>query len=171
MQKNNDSDGGKERDSICSHVPILWFYYPTASASLRLLTCHVYTCAQPVHIQIGVCDTQPSITSLESSRSCCAPIHTLSHCFDFSKYKDVNQLPPLVRRRGIHTRRLTCAPVCACAPNTRGRARTHINYPSLSSSHFPPSLFRSLITPPQPFHYLRVISCASMVHNTLLMDN
>lgn len=94
---DNDSGGGKERDSICSHVSILWLYYPIASTSPRLLTCHVYTCAQAVHIQISVRDTQPSITSLESFRSRCAPIHTLSHCFDFSKYKDVNQLPPLVR--------------------------------------------------------------------------
>lgn len=150
MQKNNDSDGGKERDSICSHVPILWFYYPTASASLRLLTCHVYTCAQSVHIQIGVCDTQPSITSLESSRSCCAPIHTHSHCFDFSKYKDVNQLPPLVRRKGIHTRWLTCALVRACvrAEHARTHAHTHklsinvllpLSSISLSLSHHSPS--------------------------------
>lgn len=96
-QRNNDSDGGKERDSICSHISILSFYYPIASVSLRLLTCHIYTCVQAVHIQISVCDTQPSITSLESFRSRCAHIHTLSHCFDFSKYKDVNHLPPLVR--------------------------------------------------------------------------
>lgn len=167
-KKNNDSDGGKERDSICSHVSILWFYYPIASASLRLLTCHIHTCAQAVHIQISVCDTQPSITSLESCRSCCAPIHTLSHCFDFSKYKDVNQLPPLVRG-GEFIHAGSRARLCVLAQHTR--THTHINYPSMSSSHFPPSLFRSLITPPQPFHYLRVISCASMVHNTLLMDN
>lgn len=66
-------------------------------ASLRLLTCHIYTRVQAVHIQISVCDTQPSITSLESFRSRCAPIYTHSHCFDSSKYKDVNHLPPLVR--------------------------------------------------------------------------
>lgn len=169
MQKNNDSHGGKERDSICSHISILWLYYPIASASLRLLTCHIHTCAQAVHIQISVCDTQPSITSLESFRSRCAPIHTLSHCFDFSKYKDVNQLPPLVRGgEFIHAGSRAC--LCMFSEHTRGR-HTHINYPSMSSSHFPPSLFCSLITPPQPFHYLRVISCASMVHNTLLMDN
>lgn len=146
----------------------LFFDYPSAGAARRLLTCHISARAQAVHVAISVCDTQPSITSLESFRSRCAPIHTLSHCFDFSKYKDVNQLPPLVRG-GEFIHAGSRARLCMFCEHTR--THTHINYPSMSSSHFPPSLFCSPITPPQPFHYLRVISCASMVHNTLLMDN
>lgn len=125
---------------------------------------HIYTCVcsgECACAYVSVCDTQPSITSLESFRSCCAPIHTHSQCFDFSKSKDVNHLPPLVRAgEFIHT-----------ATRARRWARTHtrMKYPSTSSSHSPPSLSR--VTPPPPFHYLRVISCASVVHNTLLMDN
>lgn len=115
-------------------------------------------------VRVYVCDTQPSITSLESFRSRCAPIHTLSHCFDFSKSKDVNHLPPSSQSRGIHTRGM----------HARRRARTHTrNQPSINVLLPLPSIsiLRSLVTPPQPFHYLRVISCASVVHNTLLMDN
>lgn len=105
---------------------------------------HIYTCVwsgecacayvnEHMSVCSCVCDTQPSITSLESFRSCCAPIHTHSQCFDFPKSKDVNHLPPRVRARkfihtGTHAR--------LCTPWTR----TCINYPSTSSSHSPPSL-------------------------------
>lgn len=124
MEKNNDSDGGKERHSICSHISILRFDYPIASVPLRLLTCHICARVLAVHIQIGVCDTQPSITSLESFRSRCAPIHTLSHCFDFSKYKDVNHLPPLVRGgEFIHAGSRAC--LCMVSMHTRVQTHTH----------------------------------------------
>lgn len=102
---------------------------------------HIYTvCVASsvyVHMQMYVCDTQPSITSLESCGSCCAPMHTHSRCFDFSKYKDVNHLPPLVRAgEFIHTG----THACLCTPPPPPSTQTHTNYPSTSSSHFPPSL-------------------------------
>lgn len=108
---------------------------------------HIYTCVWSSvymcickcvceYVALCVCDTQPSITSLESFRSRCAPIHTHSLCFDFSKSKDVNHLPPRVRAgEFIHTG-------ARARQHAGPRARTHtrISDPSTSSSHSPPSL-------------------------------
>jgi len=119
------------------------------------------------HVFVCVCDTQPSITSLESFRSRCAPIHTHSLCFDFSKSKDVNHLPPRVRAgEFIHTGTHARLHTAACTHTHMHKRSINVLLPLPSIS-----VLLSLVTPPQPFHYLRVISCASVVHNTLLMDN
>ena len=158
-QENNKSQGGKEWASIYSLIqktlsPPLASYYPIASSPLILLTCHisvlvcgawgVCTCICKcvcgcVCVWVHTCDTQPSITSLESFRSRCAPIHTHSQCFDFQKSKDVNHLPP----PGECTHTDAHARTPAHARPRRTRTHTRMSYPSTSSSHSPPSLSRS----------------------------
>ena len=158
-QKNNESQGGKEWASIYSLIqktlsPPLASYYPIASSPLILLTCHISVlvcgawgvctciCKCVCVVFLRTCDTQPSITSLESFRSRCAPIHTHSQCFDFPKSKDVNHLPPLVRAgECTHTGVHACMP--ARARPHRACTHTRMSYPSTSSSHSPPSLSRS----------------------------
>lgn len=123
-QKHNDCDGGGERDSICSHISFLSFYYPITSVPHTFNMSHLYLCAGCAHSNQCVCDTQPSITSLESFRSRCAAIHTLSHCFDSSKYKDVNHLPPLVRGgEFIHAGSRSC--LYLVSEHTLAQTHTH----------------------------------------------
>lgn len=146
--------GGKARASILSLMwktflyppPPFPFYYPTASTRTFNMS-HISTCVcvggrRSVHVHMQMCarDTHPSITSLESFRSRCAPIHTHSHCFDFSKYKDVNHLPPLRQSRGIHTHwdTRTARP----AVHTHLRAHAIHQRPPPTSLHLSPALSR-----------------------------
>lgn len=113
-----------EKETLSAHTFLFFHFIILLRASLRLLTCHIYTCVPAVHIQISVCDTQPAITSLESFRSRCAAIHTLSHCFDSSKYKDVNHLPPLVRGgEFIHAGSRSC--LYLVSEHTLAQTHTH----------------------------------------------
>lgn len=90
-----------------------------------------------------------SITSLESWGARCAHIHTHSHCFDLSQYKDVNHLLPALLRqsRGMHVRHT----------RTHTGARAHWPartihqrpLPTSPPSLLPPSLHPSSI-PPSP---------------------
>lgn len=136
---------------------------------------HIYTvCAASsvhAHMQMYVCDTQPSITSLESCRSCCAPIHTHSRCFDFSKYKDVNHLPPLVRagefiHTGTHAR--LCTPPRPPSTQTHSHTQTIHQRPPPTSLHLSLALTRHS---PSAIPLFESNFMCHVVHNTLLMDN